>query len=152
MPAPGSNRHAPRSTLTVLGVVLGGLLLLVAIVVLIKVVPPWVASTDGLKGNDRAEEIGRARTAVLAILAGTIAGVGAVFTGLSYRLNRQGHELDRAGHFTERFTRAIDQLGDEKLDVRLGGIYALERIAEDSEGDHPQVIEVLTAYVREHAR
>src|SRR3954471_3180285 len=97
MPSPGSNRHAPRSALTVLGVVLGGLLMLVAIVVLIKVVPPWVAASDGLKGKDRAEEIGRARTAVLAILAGTIASVGAVFTGLSYRLNREGHELDRAG-------------------------------------------------------
>src|SRR5215211_1260364 len=98
MPSPGPNRQPARSTLTVLGVVLGGLLLLVAIVVLIKVVPPWVAATDGLKGKDRAEEIGRARTAVLAILAGTIASVGAVFTGLSYRLNQQGHELDRAGH------------------------------------------------------
>src|SRR4051812_24926990 len=130
MPSPGSNRHAPRSTLTVLGVVLGGLLMLVAIVVLIKVVPPWVGSTDGLKGKDRAEEIGRARTAVLAILAGTIASVGAVFTGLSYRLNR-------AGQLTERFTRAIDQLGSTSLDVRLGGIYALERIARDSADDHP---------------
>ena len=38
-----------------------------------------------------------------------------------------------------------------KLDVRLGGIYALERIARDSKDDYPQVIEVLTAYVREHA-
>src|SRR4051794_33235111 len=152
MASPGPNRHASRSTVTVLGVVLGGLLLLVAIVVLIKVVPPWVGSTDGLKGKDRAEEIGRARTAVLAILAGTIATVGAVFTGLSYRLNRQGHELDRAGQLTERFTRAIDQLGSKSLDVRLGGIYALERIARDSADDHPQVIEVLTAYVRAHAR
>src|SRR4051794_21099430 len=146
MPSPGPNRRAlSRSTLTVLGVVVGGLLLLVAIVVLIKVVPPWVGSTNGLKGKDRAEEIGRARTAVLAILAGTIASIGAVFTGLSYRLNR-------AGQLTERFTRAIDQVGSASLDVRLGGIYALERIARDSADDHPQVIEVLTAYVREHAR
>src|SRR4051794_32743669 len=163
MPPPGPNRQAPRSTLTVLGVLLGGLLVLVGIVVLIKFVPPWVGSTDGLKGKDRAEEIGRARTAVLGILAGTIAGVGAVFTGLAYRLNRdslehnretaaRSHALDQARQITERFTRAIDQLGEsEKLDVRLGGIYALERIARDSADDHPQVIEVLTAYVREHA-
>src|SRR3954466_6589286 len=122
--------------LTVLGVALGGLLLLVAIVILIKLVPPWVASTDALKGRSRAEEIGRARTAVLAILAGTIASVGAVFTGLSYRLNRdslehnretaaRSHALDQARQITERFTRAIDQLGSRSLDVRLGGIYAL---------------------------
>ena len=29
----------------------------------------------------------------------------------------------------ERFARALDQLGSEQLDVRLGGIYGLERIA-----------------------
>jgi hypothetical protein len=33
--------------------------------------------------------------------------------------------------------------------VRLGGIYALERIAVDSKRDHPTVVEVLSAYVRE---
>lgn len=85
----------------------------------------------------------------MATLAGLIA-TGAAFTGLSYRLNRESHELDRQGQITERFTRAIDQLGSNTLDVRLGRIYALERIAEDSPEDHPQVIEVLTAYVREH--
>ena len=35
--------------------------------------------------------------------------------------------------------------------IRLGGIYALERIAKDSEKDHGPIMEVLTAYVRENA-
>ena len=35
--------------------------------------------------------------------------------------------------------------------IRLGGIYALERIAKDSEKDHGPIMEVLTAYVREKA-
>jgi hypothetical protein len=42
-------------------------------------------------------------------------------------------------------------VGSEKLGVRLGGIYALERIAQDSPKDHWTVIEVLTAWVREHS-
>jgi hypothetical protein len=42
-------------------------------------------------------------------------------------------------------------LGSDKLDVRLGGIYALERIAKDSSADRPTITEVLTAYVRGHA-
>jgi hypothetical protein len=131
--------------LQVATVVLGlAFAVLVALVVL-KWAPHWFANTEGLSGKDKAEEISRTRTAVLATLAGLIAVVGAIFTGLSYRLNR-------AGQITERFTRAIDQLGSGELDVRLGGIYALERIAGDSEADHPQVVEVLTAYVREHAR
>src|SRR5690349_14620439 len=32
------------------------------------------------------------------------------------------------------YSRAIDQLGSNKLDVRIGGIYALERVARDSKG------------------
>ena len=53
---------------------------------------------------------------------------------------------------TDRYTKAIEQLGSDKLDVRIGGIYALERIARDSARDHPTVIEVLAAFVREHSR
>jgi hypothetical protein len=52
---------------------------------------------------------------------------------------------------TERFTRAVDQLGSTQLDVRLGGIYALERIARDSRTDQPTIAEILTAYVRTHS-
>lgn len=52
---------------------------------------------------------------------------------------------------TERFTRAIEQLGNEKLEVRLSGIYALEQIARDSDKDYWSVREVLTAYIRENA-
>jgi len=37
------------------------------------------------------------------------------------------------------------------IEVRLGAIYALERIARDSEADHIQVMELLCAYVRENA-
>lgn len=50
---------------------------------------------------------------------------------------------------TERFTQAINQLGSEKIEVRLGGIYALERIAKDSPKDHWTIMEVLTSFVQE---
>lgn len=52
------------------------------------------------------------------------------------------------GQVTERFTRAIEQLGSEKLAVRLGAIYALERIAKDSSRDHWTIMETLSAFVR----
>jgi len=62
--------------------------------------------------------------------------------------------LTRQGQITERFTRAIDQLGSEKLQIRLGGIYALERIDKESpeKAYHGTVMEVLTAYIRENSR
>jgi hypothetical protein len=56
------------------------------------------------------------------------------------------------GQVTERFTRAIEQLGSKESAICLGGIYALERTARDSERDHPQVMEVLCAFVREETR
>lgn len=54
-------------------------------------------------------------------------------------------------HITERFVRVMELLGDDKLEVRLGGIYALERIARDSPKDQSAITEVLATYVREHA-
>ena len=59
--------------------------------------------------------------------------------------------LSREGQVTDRYTKAIEQLGSDKLDVRIGGIYALERVARDSARDHPTVMEVLTAFIREHS-
>lgn len=58
---------------------------------------------------------------------------------------------------TERFSRAIEQLGTMNdpgnISVRLGGIYALEKIAQDfSEDYHWTVMEVLCSFLREHSR
>jgi len=80
--------------------------------------------------------------------------IGQYLTG---RRHSEDLRLREQGQITERFTRAIDQLGatndkgEKKLEVRLGGIYALERIARDSERDHWPIMETLTTYVREHA-
>ena len=37
------------------------------------------------------------------------------------------------------------------LEVRIGAIYALERISQDSPRDHVQIMEILCAYIRENA-
>ena len=107
-------------------------------------VPQRFAETDGLAARDRLTAQQGVRTAALALLAGGIAVVGSIYTARTFALNR-------ASQLTDRFTKAIEQLGHRTVDVRLGGIYALERIARDSRADHPQVVEVLTAFVREHA-
>jgi uncharacterized protein YjbI with pentapeptide repeats len=117
--------------------------LLVAYVVL-ELAPNWFAETKNLDAKGRADARQGVRTASLALLAGAIGVIGAIYTARTFALNR-------AGQLTDRFTKAIEQLGHTELDVRLGGIYALERIARDSKEDHLQVVEVLTAYVREHA-
>jgi hypothetical protein len=119
-------------------------LLALALAMVIKWVPTWLDSDLELGPDKRVEETGRVRTALLAVLAGLITVVGAYYTSRTFALNRQGQ-------ITERFTRAVDQLGDEVLDVRLGGIYALERLARESREDYGPIVEILAAYVREHA-
>jgi len=66
-------------------------------------------------------------------------------------------KVSKEGQITERFTRAvdqlgaIDQLGKPALEIRLGGIYALERISKESEDDYWPIMEILTAYVRKNS-
>jgi hypothetical protein len=57
-------------------------------------------------------------------------------------------QVIQEGQITDRFTRAVDQLGSDTVDVREGGIYTLERIAKDSITDRGTVVETLTALVR----
>jgi hypothetical protein len=109
-------------------------------------------------GKDRIElkrEQGQlqndARATLLQALAGGALLLGAYFTWRQVQTGRQQVHLAEQGQITERFTRAIDQLGSAHLDVRLGGIYALERIARDSPDDRATIGEVLTAYIRGHA-
>jgi hypothetical protein len=75
-------------------------------------------------------------------------GVGLILTNSA---NRAQQRFTERGQVTERFGRAIDQLGSDKLDVRLGGIYALERLLRDSPTDELNLIEVLSAFIRDHA-
>lgn len=60
--------------------------------------------------------------------------------------------INQEWQVTEGFNRAIDQLGNEKMETRLGGIYTLERISTESEKDYWPIVEILTAYVRENSR
>ena len=104
--------NAARLRTLLLPVVIAVVVMLVIFVIL-KVVPPWLASTDEITdATKRADELSSARTAVLAVLAGALGAIGAVYTYRSFELSRQSHELSRQGQITERFTRAVDQLGN----------------------------------------
>jgi hypothetical protein len=128
------------------GVVAAGVgVILVAFVWLVFRGAPWLAG-DGLRGltpEQRETAVDAVRGRILQIAAGAVAVGALVYTALSFRLSRESH-------VTDRYTKAIEQLGSEQLDVRLGAIYALERIMIDSVRDHPTIVEVLAAFIREH--
>lgn len=85
-----------------------------------------------------------ARATLLQGLAGLVLVAGAAATWQQVRIARHGH-------ITDRITKAVDQLGEDTVDVRLGGLYALERVAKDSYEDRATVTAILVAFVRTHA-
>lgn len=85
-------------------------------------------------------------------LVTALTAVGAlIFTALSLNATRNQVAIAQQGQYTDRYSRAIEQLGrqgPDQLQIRLGGIYALERLAHDSPRDQPTIIEVLATFVR----
>jgi Pentapeptide repeats (8 copies) len=86
-----------------------------------------------------------ARSRWLALGAGLLA-VGALV------VTARSRARSRAGQLAGRYARALGQLGCEELDVRMGGIRALERVARDSPGYHAAVMGMLAAFIRERSR
>jgi uncharacterized protein YjbI with pentapeptide repeats len=100
---------------------------------------------------------------LLAPLASLLTGVlTVVVAGFAAKIALQQAETARLRHeeqtkadlqrrITESFTKAVEQLGSDKIEVRLGGIYALERISLESAPDYWTIMEMLTGFVRERA-
>ena len=76
-------------------------------------------------------------------------GSAALLTGFYLTLDKLKDTLE--GQLADRLTQAVDQLRDRNLEVRLGGIYALEGLARTSESEYGSIMEILTAFVRERA-
>ena len=94
--------------------------------------PPPLAARDAARGR------------LLALGAGLLAMGALVVTARS-------RARSRAGQLAGRYARALGQLGCEELDVRIGGIRALERVAPDSPGHHPAVMGMLAAFIWERS-
>jgi hypothetical protein len=140
------------------GVLLLCLLLAILFVGLI-IIPEWLypslsaAQLRGVSSPQARIELqqaqgqlaNNARSSVLQVLAGLAVVGGAITTWRQVRISREGQ-------ITERFTRAVDQLGNQNVDVRVGGLYALERIARDSIADRIAIQFLMGAFVRNHAK
>lgn len=144
-----------------------GAMLLVALVVLAVglligctvMFPRYLAASDMDHAKVAPAELARARNDVRATLlqgfGGMVLLLGAFLTWrqtqLSRAASREELQLTREGQLTDRFTRAVDQLGSKDVAVRVGGIYALGRIADESITDRASIADLLTAYVRRNA-
>ncbi|RVT84597.1 pentapeptide repeat-containing protein [Rhodobacteraceae bacterium CCMM004] len=105
----------------------------------------------------------------LALAAAVLLGALAAAATLAFRLvgvwmtERSTHATEQ-GLVTDRINAAVANLGADKtvktdgveetrpnLEVRVGAIYALERIARENLDYHIQVMEILCAYIRQNA-
>ena len=62
--------------------------------------------------------------------------------------SRNQLKLSEQSQVTDRYTRAVEQLGHEKAPVRLGALYSLEHLAQDNPEYRQTVVDVLCAYLR----
>jgi uncharacterized protein YjbI with pentapeptide repeats len=103
--------------------------------------PYRLSDVPGLTEAERATSRDAIRGSLVQAVGGGLVALGLVFTARTFSVTRQSH-------ITERYTAAIGQLGGSSVHVRLGGLFALERIAHDSKRDEPTITEVLCAFVR----
>jgi uncharacterized protein YjbI with pentapeptide repeats len=104
----------------------------------------WQAAIEQLKLTEKLSRRNFLLELIRLIIASlstgaTIFGGSILFLNFSQGENRL---------ITERFTRSIEQLGNKEETIRIGGIYALERIAKDSSRDGWTIMEVLSSFVR----
>jgi hypothetical protein len=92
------------------------------------------------------------RRLIITMLGGALAVAGIIAAYIrSVAMSKQAavaQDVQRS----ESFTRAIDQLGHEKIEIRLGGIYSLHHIAKKTEEYQQTVVNILCAFIREDSQ
>jgi hypothetical protein len=147
-PALASNPSRPRVRLPnwVAWLVAALALAALAITALLIFLPPAAVPGGTISHSDEARLVAEnsVRATILQFAAGIVLIFGLCLTARTVYLSRETH-------LTDRFTKAVEQLGHERREVRVGGIYALERLARNSVGDRHLVVEVITAYLHINA-
>ncbi|MCP2358328.1 hypothetical protein HD597_005348 [Nonomuraea thailandensis] len=110
--------------------------------------PLSVEERKALTVAERIEMVSNARHILLQAATGLVVVGGLVFTGAGLVYTSRTLAVSEQGQITDRYTKAAEQLGSDKRDVRLAGIYALQRLATDSPRDRDTIRNVLAAFVR----
>ncbi|MFK4121945.1 pentapeptide repeat-containing protein [Streptomyces longwoodensis] len=127
---------------------------LVVVGAVFVVLPGAVVDHDlagaGVAAQERLKAVNDVRTMLLQVVGGLVVLFGAYATWRQLRVSQDALRATQEGYVTDRFSRAVDQLGSDKPDVRIGGLHALWRIAEQSARDREAIISIQAAYLRTH--
>lgn len=118
---------------------------LVLLVACITVFPAWLLNATTAHGtlntSDRVTDENAIRTTLVQVLGGVFLLTAAFFSWRTIQLGREGQ-------LTDRYTKAVEQLGAATTAVRTGGVFALERLAKNSPHDRGTITEVLACFAR----
>nr|WP_246149389.1 pentapeptide repeat-containing protein [Nonomuraea turkmeniaca] len=131
-------------------------LVLLAVPALVWMLGPgatWVLehidhTTVFTEDKDRAAALAAIRGNVLAVATGLAALLAVFYTARNADTARRTFQLGERGHDTDRFSKAVEQLGSNQAPVRLGGLYALEQLAQNNPALRQTVVDVICAYLR----
>jgi uncharacterized protein YjbI with pentapeptide repeats len=88
---------------------------------------------------------------IITIIGVIVAVISLYYSRKQTLVTENQDSTTQQGRFDERFTQAIDRLGNDKLEIRLGAISALEIIANESIKFYWPIMEIFTAYVRKNS-
>jgi shikimate kinase/uncharacterized protein YjbI with pentapeptide repeats len=108
------------------------------------------AGAVAVSGRAEAVQAGLAAVGAVVALLVTLRRQRATEFGLGLQYDDLAQKEQDAveRRITELFTKAVEQTGSDKAPVRLGGLYSLERIAQDHEQHRQTIVEVICAYLR----
>lgn len=148
----------------------GCILVAAAIILYVGQLPSMIHSTvDALQAtfDNTPEDDEKLRNLAYAFAA--LAGALTIMATIPFQLiriwlNERSTRTAEQSHITDQINKAVEGLGAQRavkdeigehtlpnVEVRIGAIYALERIGQDSSRDHIQIMEILTAYIRENS-
>jgi uncharacterized protein YjbI with pentapeptide repeats len=84
-------------------------------------------------------------------IIGVIVAVISLYYSRKQTLVTENQASATQDRIDERFTQAIDHLVNDKLEIRLGAISALEIIANESNKYYWPIMEIFTAYIRKNS-
>ena len=121
-----------------------------AVFSLMVVCAVWITFPEWLVGGESGSEtIRNLVLAIVALIALPVAIWRSVVAERQANAAQRQSVTARRGLWNERYQKGAEMLGSSVLSVRLGGIYALERLARNhSRGYHIQIMQLFSAFVR----
>ena len=132
-----------------------------------------LAGTAIANGSDQPADLRWSLLTLAAMMTGLGAVISFPFTLLRTQFSRRQTEATEQGLITDRINSAVEMLGTERvvklpgknaagdditiersdpnMEVRIGAIHALARLARENLGFHVQIMEILCAYIRQNA-